>query len=185
MSCAQSVAVDAHMHARPCAACRPALTQVLLAGGKPPAPRGQSMTTDMHVDPGSMQVAQDLDAPDADIPEGAMRFEVEAQDIADALSAPSPQVCCAHCRMSCCLFAVSSGCWQPSRTCKETKVQKQPLWEGALCALRVEAQDMADVLSPPSPQVRAQVSGLCAQIVNAYDCDRSTASLRSASAERR
>ena len=50
------------------------------------------MTTDMHVDPASMQPSLDLDQTDADIPEGAVRFQVEAQDIADCLSAPSPQV---------------------------------------------------------------------------------------------
>ena len=46
----------------------------------------------MHVDPASMQPSLDLDQTDGDIPEGAMRFQVEAQDIADCLSAPSPQV---------------------------------------------------------------------------------------------
>ena len=46
----------------------------------------------MHVDPASMQPSLDLDQTDADIPEGAVRFQVEAQDIADCLSAPSPQV---------------------------------------------------------------------------------------------
>ena len=54
--------------------------------------RGQSMTTDMHVDPNAVQPDLDLDQQDADIPEGAVRFQVEAQDIADCLSAPSPQV---------------------------------------------------------------------------------------------
>ena len=62
------------------------------AGGVMPSARGQSMMTDMHVDPAAAALDADLDNPAGDVPEGSMAFDVSAQDIADVLSAPSDNV---------------------------------------------------------------------------------------------
>ena len=54
------------------------------------------MTTDKHVDPAAPLpdlAAGDADSDDLDdVPEGAVRFELEPEAIADALAAPSLQV---------------------------------------------------------------------------------------------
>ena len=52
--------------------------------------RGTSMSTGMHVDPAmvdSAALADDED--DADVPPGAVRFPLEADEIADAIAADS------------------------------------------------------------------------------------------------
>ena len=57
--------------------------------------RGASMTTSEHIDPAiAPATLADMEDPDkADIPEGAVRFEVTAEQIADALAAESLEVC--------------------------------------------------------------------------------------------
>jgi hypothetical protein len=52
------------------------------------------MTTDKHVDPAAAAPTVDAEEdPDAvDIPEGAMRFELDASEIEDAIAAPSLEV---------------------------------------------------------------------------------------------
>ena len=58
--------------------------------------RGASLTTSEHIDPASppAQLADMEDPDSADIPEGAVRFNVTAEDIACALSEESLEVCC-------------------------------------------------------------------------------------------
>ncbi len=63
------------------------------AGGGIPMARGASMTTDKHVDPAApVQIAGDEDADLQDVPEGNVSFELDPDEIADALAAPSLQV---------------------------------------------------------------------------------------------
>jgi hypothetical protein len=55
--------------------------------------RGASMTTDKHVDPTApVQLVEEEDADLQDAPEGTVPFELDPEDIADALAAPSLQV---------------------------------------------------------------------------------------------
>lgn len=55
--------------------------------------RGASMTTDKHVDPTApVPVAEEEDSDLTDVPEGAVRFELDPEEIAEALAAPSLQV---------------------------------------------------------------------------------------------
>ncbi len=55
--------------------------------------RGASMTTDKHVDPAApVPVAEEEDGDVTDVPEGTVRFELDPDEIADALAAPSLQV---------------------------------------------------------------------------------------------
>lgn len=55
--------------------------------------RGASMTTDKHVDPAApVTLATDEDANVQDAPEGTVPFQLDPEDIADALAAPSLQV---------------------------------------------------------------------------------------------
>ena len=56
--------------------------------------RGASLTTSEHIDPASppAQLAEMEDPDSADIPEGAVRFNVTAEDIACALSEESLEV---------------------------------------------------------------------------------------------
>lgn len=56
--------------------------------------RGASMTTDKHVDPTAAVPVGDgeEDANLTDVPEGAVRFELDPFEIEDALAAPSLQV---------------------------------------------------------------------------------------------
>jgi len=61
------------------------------AGGGMPLARGASMTTDKHVDPAAPPPAPPaaVDEAEGDVPEGAVRFELEAAAIEEALVAPS------------------------------------------------------------------------------------------------
>ena len=56
------------------------------------------MTTDKHVDPAAPlpNLAVDADSNLEDVPEGAVRFGLEPEAIADALAAPSLQVLTWH-----------------------------------------------------------------------------------------
>ncbi len=56
--------------------------------------RGASLTTSEHIDPASppAQLADMEDPDNADIPEGAIRFNVTAEDIAAALAEDSIEV---------------------------------------------------------------------------------------------
>ena len=66
----------------------------MFAGGGLPLQRGASMTTDKHVDPAAAVPTGDEeeDSNLQDVPEGAVRFELEPADIEEALAAPSMQV---------------------------------------------------------------------------------------------
>lgn len=66
------------------------------AGGGLPMQRGASLTTSEHIDPASppAQLAEMNDPDSADIPEGAVRFNITAEDIAAALAEDSIEVCC-------------------------------------------------------------------------------------------
>lgn len=72
---------------------------MMVHAGDLPKGRGQSMSTGMHVDPAMVMEAADLDEdPDAgDLPPGAARFAVDAEEIADALAAGSAEVCFCWC----------------------------------------------------------------------------------------
>ena len=56
--------------------------------------RGASLTTSEHIDPASppAQLAEMNDPDSADIPEGAVRFNITAEDIAAALAEDSIEV---------------------------------------------------------------------------------------------
>lgn len=56
--------------------------------------RGASLTTSEHIDPASppAQLADMEDPDSADIPEGAVRFNVTAEDIASAIAEESLEV---------------------------------------------------------------------------------------------
>ena len=61
---------------------------LLIAGSTVPLQRGASMTTSEHIDPAvaAAKVAAMEEDPDtADIPEGAVKFELEAHEIQAAL----------------------------------------------------------------------------------------------------
>ena len=70
------------------------ISAAVLAGGGLPLQRGASMTTDKHVDPAAAVPTGDEeeDSNLQDVPEGAVRFELEPADIEEALAAPSMQV---------------------------------------------------------------------------------------------
>ena len=52
------------------------------------------MTTDKHVDPAAPVVVADAEDTDlTDVPEGTVRFELDPEEIAQELAAPSLQVC--------------------------------------------------------------------------------------------
>lgn len=52
------------------------------------------MTTDKHVDPAApVVVADEEDSNLTDVPEGTVRFELDPEEIAQELAAPSLQVC--------------------------------------------------------------------------------------------
>ena len=59
-----------------------------------PMQRGASMTTTEHIDPASppAQLAEMEDPDSADIPEGAVRFNLTREDIGSALSEDSLEV---------------------------------------------------------------------------------------------
>ena len=63
-------------------------------GGGLPLQRGASMTTDKHVDPAAAVPTGDgeEDSNLQDVPEGAVRFELDRGEIEEALAAPSMQV---------------------------------------------------------------------------------------------
>ena len=50
------------------------------------------MTTDKHVDPAAPVAAPAADDGEGDVPEGAVRFELDAAAIEEALAAPSLEV---------------------------------------------------------------------------------------------
>lgn len=50
------------------------------------------MTTDKHVDPAAAVAAPATDDGEGDVPEGAVRFELDAAAIEEALAAPSLEV---------------------------------------------------------------------------------------------
>lgn len=54
------------------------------------------MTTDKHVDPAAAVAAPAADESEGDVPEGAVRFELDAAAIEEALAAPSLEVCWLH-----------------------------------------------------------------------------------------
>ena len=57
--------------------------------------RGASMTTDKHVDPSvAPQIIEEenQESPDADIPEGALRFNLTADEIKEAMIEASTEV---------------------------------------------------------------------------------------------
>jgi hypothetical protein len=73
------------------------------------------MTTDKHVDPAAplpKPAADDADSDLEEVPEGAVRFELEPEAIADALAAPSLQVlhdlACATAWFSSCYRALTA-----------------------------------------------------------------------------
>ena len=69
--------------------------QVRCAGGAAPMQRGASMTTDKHVDPAaapSIIEEESQESPDTDIPEGALRFNLTAEEIKDAMMEISHEV---------------------------------------------------------------------------------------------
>ena len=67
---------------------------MVASGGGMPMQRGASLTTSEHIDPASppAQLADMEDPDNADIPEGAIRFNVTAEDIASALAEDSIEV---------------------------------------------------------------------------------------------
>ena len=67
---------------------------MMALGGGMPMQRGASLTTSEHIDPASppAQLADMEDPNNADIPEGAIRFNVTAEDIASALAEDSIEV---------------------------------------------------------------------------------------------
>ena len=67
---------------------------MVVLGGGMPMQRGASLTTSEHIDPASppAQLADMEDPDNADIPEGAIRFNVTAEDIACALAEDSIEV---------------------------------------------------------------------------------------------
>ncbi|CAL8466878.1 g6414 [Coccomyxa elongata] len=76
-------------------ACIPAFTDPSgqSTGGGLPMTRGASMTTDKHVDPAApVVVADEEDSNLTDVPEGTVRFELDPEEIAQELAAPSLQV---------------------------------------------------------------------------------------------
>lgn len=68
--------------------------QACFAGSGVPMQRGASLTTSEHIDPASppAQLADMEDPDSADIPEGAVRFNVTAEDIASAIAEESLEV---------------------------------------------------------------------------------------------
>ena len=65
-----------------------------LAGGGMPIQRGASLTTNEHIDPASppAQLAEMEDPDKTDVPEGAVPFNVSAEEIADAIAEESGEV---------------------------------------------------------------------------------------------
>lgn len=72
--------------------------------------RGASLTTSEHIDPASppAQLADMEDPDNADIPEGAVRFNVTAEDIASAIAEESLEVCTGALPI-CCKTTVASS----------------------------------------------------------------------------
>ena len=72
--------------------------------------RGASLTTSEHIDPASppAQLADMEDPDSADIPEGAVRFNVTAEDIASAIAEESLEVC-QWALPSCCKTVLASS----------------------------------------------------------------------------
>ena len=72
----------------------PSLKLVAFAGSGIPMQRGASLTTSEHIDPAAppAQLADMEDPDSADIPEGAVRFNVTAEDIASAIAEESLEV---------------------------------------------------------------------------------------------
>ena len=63
------------------------------AGGAQPLARGASLTTDKHVDPAAaVKVLRDDASHEEDVPEGLVRFDLDAKAIEVALAAPSLEV---------------------------------------------------------------------------------------------
>ena len=84
--------------------------------------RGASMTTDKHVDPAiAPQVIEEANASirEEDIPEGAVRFELTAEEIEAAISEASTEV-----RLSLCPCACPSVLWSSTQpgSCKRNGV---------------------------------------------------------------
>ena len=69
-------------------------SEAWFAGSGIPMQRGASLTTSEHIDPASppAQLADMEDPDNADIPEGAVRFNVTAEDIAAAIAEESLEV---------------------------------------------------------------------------------------------
>ena len=63
----------------------------MLAGAAKPVHRGASLTTSEHIDPSAARVSLEDDGAE-DVPEGAVRFELEASEIEAALVAESVEV---------------------------------------------------------------------------------------------
>lgn len=65
-----------------------------VAGGAAPMQRGASMTTSEHIDPSIAPANLDdmEDSDQGDIPEGVVRFDITAEEIADAIAAESLEV---------------------------------------------------------------------------------------------
>lgn len=65
--------------------------------------RGASMTTSEHIDPSiaPANLADMEDSDQGDIPEGAVRFDISAEEIADAIAAESLEVGCCPCLHAC------------------------------------------------------------------------------------
>ncbi len=80
--------------------------------------RGASMTTDKHVDPAAAVPVGDEeeDSNLQDVPEGAVRFELDRGEIEEALAAPSMQVICmfASSRLECVIVASMRKACAPS-----------------------------------------------------------------------
>eukprot|EP00884_Botryococcus_braunii_P007566 jgi/Botrbrau1/16810/Bobra.150_2s0037.1 len=75
-------------------ACLPAFTDTsgLSTGGAVPMHRGSSIMPDKHVDPAApIQLPED-EVDNDDVPPGAVRFELSATEIEDAIAAPSLEV---------------------------------------------------------------------------------------------
>lgn len=66
-----------------------------------PLQRGSSMMPDKHVDPAAPLELPVEETDNEDVPPGAVRFELSASEIEDAIAAPSLEVRCALCQSTC------------------------------------------------------------------------------------
>ena len=103
------------------------------AGSGIPMQRGASLTTSEHIDPASPppQLADMEDPEDADIPEGAVRFNVTAEDIASAIAEESLEVLCA---LACHhLQGSSSFCFNPKYAARACSMGDHDCENTAFC----------------------------------------------------